>query len=108
MCGSITPLHFFFNGEGWPGVFPSCARPTRGVHDRALRGHRGLSGSIPSSTLHIDQRERPRLPFTARIERAHSYRARSASKKGTWPLPPHPLSHILVAVKATLSYELVW
>ena len=22
------------------------------------------------------------------IERAHSYRARSASKKGTWPLPP--------------------
>jgi hypothetical protein len=32
-------------------------------------------------------REWPRLPFTARIERAHSYRARSASKKGTWPLP---------------------
>ena len=32
--------------------------------------------------------EWPRLPFTARIERAHSYRARSASKKGTWPLPP--------------------
>ena len=27
------------------------------------------------------------LPFTARIERAHSYRARSASKKGTWLLP---------------------
>ena len=35
-------------------------------------------------------REWPRLPFTARIERAHSYRARSASKKGTWPLPAHP------------------
>ena len=34
---------------------------------------------------HIE--EWPRLPFTARIERAHSYRARSASKKGTWPLP---------------------
>jgi hypothetical protein len=30
------------------------------------------------------------LPFTTRIERAHSYRARSGSKKGTWPLPPHP------------------
>ena len=28
------------------------------------------------------------MPFTARIERAHSYRARSASKKGTWPHPP--------------------
>src|SRR5207249_1331437 len=34
----------------------------------------------------------PRLPFTARMGRAHSYRARSASKKGTWPLPAHPLS----------------
>ena len=32
------------------------------------------------------------MPFTARIGRAHSYRARSASTKGTWPLPAHPLS----------------
>ena len=32
-----------------------------------------------------------RLGSTAHIERAHSYRARSASKEGTWPLP-HPLS----------------
>ena len=35
-------------------------------------------------------REWPRLPLTARIERAHSDRARSASKKGTWPLPIIP------------------
>src|SRR6267143_4517761 len=35
-------------------------------------------------------REWPRLHFTARIERAPFHRARSASKKGTWPLPPHP------------------
>ena len=34
-------------------------------------------------------REWPRLPFTARIERAPSHRASSASKKGTWLLPPH-------------------
>ena len=27
----------------------------------------------------------------ARIEGAHSDRARSASKEGTWPLPPPPL-----------------
>jgi hypothetical protein len=33
-----------------------------------------------------------RLPLTARIERAHSYRARSASKKGTWPLLPSSLT----------------
>ncbi len=26
------------------------------------------------------------MPCSARIERAHSHRARSASKKGTWPL----------------------
>jgi hypothetical protein len=38
--------------------------------------HSSLSGGVA------------RLPFTARIGRAHSYRARSASKKGTWPLLP--------------------
>ena len=31
--------------------------------------------------------EWPRLPFTARSERAQFHRARSASKKGTWLLP---------------------
>jgi hypothetical protein len=30
------------------------------------------------------------MPSTARIERAPFHRARSASKEGTWPLPPHP------------------
>jgi hypothetical protein len=35
--------------------------------------------------------EWPRLPFTARIGRAHSDRARSASKKGTWTLPSFSL-----------------
>jgi len=34
------------------------------------------------------------LPSTARIGRAHSDRARSASKEGTWPLPP--LLHLLL------------
>jgi hypothetical protein len=41
----------------------------------------------PSDSLHLSWREWPRLPFTARIERALSECARSASKKGTWPLP---------------------
>jgi hypothetical protein len=48
----------------------------------------GRSGT-PSDSLYLSLRERPRLPLTARIERAHSDRARSASKKGTWPLPAH-------------------
>jgi hypothetical protein len=30
------------------------------------------------------------VPSTARIERTHSYRARSVSKEGTWPLQPPP------------------
>ena len=38
-------------------------------------------------------REWPRLPSTARIERAHSDCARSASKEGTWALPP-PISRL--------------
>jgi peroxiredoxin family protein len=32
------------------------------------------------------------MPCIARFERAHSYRARSASKKGTWPLLPSSLT----------------
>ena len=43
---------------------------------------------ILSNSLHLTLREWPRLPFTARIERAPFHRARSASKKGNWPLPP--------------------
>jgi hypothetical protein len=43
---------------------------------------------ILSNYLHLSLMEWPRLPFTARIERAPFHRARSASKKGTWPLPP--------------------
>ena len=42
----------------------------------------------PSNSHYLSIGERPRLPFTARIERAQFHRARSASKKGTWPLPP--------------------
>ena len=47
-------------------------------------------GRGPSNPLYISSREWARSPFTARIERAPFHRARSASKKGTWPLPPHP------------------
>ena len=39
----------------------------------------------PSGFLCLSWREWLRLPFTAHIERAQFYRARSASKKGTWP-----------------------
>jgi len=41
----------------------------------------------PSKSLYLSLGEWPRLPFTARIERALFHHARSASKKGTWPLP---------------------
>jgi hypothetical protein len=45
------------------------------------------SNRIPPRSKHL-LREWSRLPFTARIERLSFHRARSASKKGTWPLPP--------------------
>jgi hypothetical protein len=41
----------------------------------------------PSNSLYLSLGEWPRLPFTVRIERAQFHRARSASKKGTWPPP---------------------
>jgi hypothetical protein len=44
----------------------------------------------PSDFLCLTWRGWPRLPSTARIGRALFHRARSASKEGTWPLPPHP------------------
>src|SRR2546425_2896610 len=44
----------------------------------------------PSNSLYLPLGEWPRLPSTARIERAPFHCARSASKEGTWPLPPHP------------------
>jgi len=76
----------------------SPAQPWRLFHPPALslpkqslrpETHLFPSEGLPNST-YPSFKEWPRLPFTARIERAHSYCARSASKKGTWPLLPHP------------------
>ena len=46
----------------------------------------------PSDSLHLTLGEWPRLPFTARIDRAHSDRARSASKEAGRPSHA-PVSH---------------
>ena len=59
-----------------------AARIVTGGYGYFNCAHRGLS-----NFHYLVPRERPRLPSTARIERAHSDRARSASKEGTWPLP---------------------
>jgi len=77
------------SGMGWVAWrFPNV---------RALREHRRLlilSSSSCSRRSSLDSFFSSlsggvaREPFTARIGRAHSYRARSASKKGTWPLLP--------------------
>ena len=71
--------------EGSSTVRGSLTRPPKGTPKRALSPGEGLEFSISLF------REWPRLPFTARIERALFHRARSASKKGTWPLPSLPL-----------------
>ncbi len=44
-----------------------------------------------SDHIHSLTEDVARLPLTARIERAQWYRARSASKKGTWLCPPPSL-----------------
>src|SRR4029077_9858869 len=65
---------------------------------RVARAQETLSPS-PRFTPFIHIEEWPRLPFTTSIERAHSDRARSASKKGTWllltsfPASPIPQSN---------------
>ena len=41
----------------------------------------------PSNSHYLSIGERPRLPFTARIERAQFHRARSASKEGHLAAP---------------------
>jgi cyclic pyranopterin phosphate synthase len=45
------------------------------------------------------------LPFTARIERAQFHRARSASKKGTWPLPAPPLTALSTGSYNPLTFN---
>jgi hypothetical protein len=72
-------------------------RPTLARRD-ALYPERG-----PSSFLYLPLEEWPRLPSTARIERAQFHRARSASKEGTWPLLPHPSEAERCASKGIVS-----
>jgi len=64
----------------------SHARTQRGSSEAAHCASTGTPQPRSTPSLH-PPREWPKLPFTARIERAQFHRARSASKKGTWPLP---------------------
>ncbi len=56
----------------------------------------------PQARSFLSKREWPRLPFSARIERAQFHRARSASRKGAWSLPSRPskLARISLGMKA--------
>ena len=69
---------------------------SRGGWDAPLRAPK-LETLSSSSDFPFPQGEWPRLPFTARIERAQFHRARSASKKGTWPLPPSLPSSLVIS-----------
>src|SRR5438132_3665018 len=60
------------------------------THPALSAPRRALSRARAFQFLYLPLGEWPRLPSTARIERAPFHRARSASKEGTWPLPPHP------------------
>ena len=76
-CGCPSDLRSFHSSQG------SLVDP------RLRASNEDLQFSI---SLHFPLGEWPRLPFTARIGRAQFHRARSASKKGTWPLLPILLS----------------
>ena len=91
----ITPPHHLHEGRrGSPSTarierytcsLQACLFSFQGweLNDLPLRAsNESLLIPIP-----LFEGEWPRLPFTARIERALSECARSASKKGTWPLP---------------------
>ena len=78
-----------------------------------MEGWKGATSHAPverrlSDSLYLISGEWPRLPFTARIERAHSYRARSASKKGTWPLPSilTAPTHVIPLLKQTPHHRI--
>ena len=58
----------------------------------------------PSNSLYLSLEERPRLPFTARIERPLLYRGGSASKKGTWPLPPLLADFFSILLESVHTY----
>src|SRR6267378_4561396 len=62
------------------------------------------SNSLNFKTQKGYQRRLDRLPFTARIERAQFHRARSASKKGNWPLPA-PFFSILLGLCCEMGGE---
>ena len=74
-----SELSFYLYGVG--GMIPTARNipPTQPLaRQDALYPERG-----PSLFLYLPLEEWPRLPSTARIERAQFHRARSASKEGT-------------------------
>ena len=82
----------FTLGRERPGRH-SLSLPSKSLFYPPLEG--GLEGlslrvSNEGFLFHIPPKGVARLAFSARIGRAQFHRARSASKKGTWPLLPHP------------------
>ena len=55
----------------------------------------------------LPSREEPACPFTACIERAQFYRARSASKKGSGPLPTS-LSPLLLVIMVDHGFRILY
>jgi hypothetical protein len=81
----------FSEATGW---FPLRASIDHRFIVGALRARRKVDYSLerpfPHHSAPFSLKGVAETALTARIERAQFHRARSASKKGTWPLPPHP------------------
>ena len=99
-----TPFPSFQAPQGWGLIDLLLRAAFSPAHPPADISHppnppialQSISRDVPLARARAFQfssslvRKWPRLPFPARIERAPFHRARSASKKGTWPLPPPP------------------
>ena len=99
---SKAAANFHFLRGGWDD--PNCAAFSPATNWHAETRHQPERGPSDSQYLYSGSRQ---AALTARIERPPFHRGGSASKKGTWPLPPHPSEAARCAstgiVPATLS-----
>jgi len=88
------PLADIFHPPYPPIASQSISRDVPVARARALLFPLPISKGVAKAALYCAQHSHPPNPERAMTrsfpKRAQLYRARSASKEGTWPLPPHP------------------
>jgi len=88
----VIPISISFSGVAW--LILDCARRTSTFLSCAFREQEDDQAILPILL-------KPHVARAQKIIRLHSLLC-SASKKGTWALPPNPLPHIPTTVEATI------